>query len=269
MQKPLISVITVTFNAGNQLERTILSVINQNFTNLEYIIIDGGSSDNTVNIIHKYEKFISSWVSEPDNGIYDAMNKGIKHATGNWLIFMNAGDIFYKNNTIQSLVPFLREDVKIVYGDLVKCYRNHKRKYRGLKNKELDAVDFLLNTIDHQTAFISSSLFKKYGFYSTDYRLASDWMFFLYTVGIYREPVRYINRTIAYFMMDGASTLHNDQYNKEKIQILENEFGTMLPYMQELAEYRQSYILRLFLKIRIFIKKRIGKEIQKLIHFRL
>lgn len=98
---PLISVVTVSYNAVSTIEQTILSVINQTYPHIEYIIIDGGSTDGTVDIIKKYADKIAYWVSEPDKGIYDAMNKGIKVATGEWINFMNSGDCLYRNDTIE------------------------------------------------------------------------------------------------------------------------------------------------------------------------
>lgn len=99
MDNPLISVVTVAYNAVTTIEKTILSVINQTYPNVEYIIIDGGSTDGTVEIIKKYANKLAYWVSEPDNGIYDAMNKGAKVATGEWINFMNCGDSFFTLNS--------------------------------------------------------------------------------------------------------------------------------------------------------------------------
>lgn len=113
---PKITIVTVTFNAIGCLEKTINSIIEQNYSNLEYIIIDGGSIDGTIDIIHKYETKISCWISEPDHGIYDAMNKGIHLASGEWINFMNAGDQFassdilykiFNNKKYQMLILFM------------------------------------------------------------------------------------------------------------------------------------------------------------------
>ena len=115
----LISIVTVSYNAVLTIEQTILSVINQTYPNVEYIIIDGGSTDGTVDIIKKYEDKIAYWVSEPDKGIYDAMNKGVVVATGEWINFMNAGDIFTDGDVIDKLFHqnIIINRVGIVFGD--------------------------------------------------------------------------------------------------------------------------------------------------------
>ncbi len=97
---PLVTIVTVSYNVVSTIERTILSVVNQTYSNIEYIIIDGGSTDGTVDIIKKYMDKIAYWVSEPDKGIYDAMNKGILMAKGQWINFMNSGDYLYSNDVI-------------------------------------------------------------------------------------------------------------------------------------------------------------------------
>ena len=113
-----ITIITVSYNAATSIEPTILSVINQTYPNIEYIVIDGGSNDGTVDIIKKYQNKISYWVSEPDKGIYDAMNKGIRMATGDWINFMNAGDTFFCDTSLNLLfIPEPESDIDIIYGD--------------------------------------------------------------------------------------------------------------------------------------------------------
>lgn len=117
--KPTFSIITVTYNAEKVLEETIQSVITQTYRNVEYIIVDGASKDNTLKIIEKYQGYISLMVSEPDKGLYDAMNKGIQMATGDYLCFLNAGDKLHENNTLQRIAETLndKELPDVVYGE--------------------------------------------------------------------------------------------------------------------------------------------------------
>ncbi|QKZ12242.1 glycosyltransferase family 2 protein [Spirosoma sp. KUDC1026] len=112
---PTVSIITITYNAGRFLERTVESVLRQTATDYEYIIIDGGSTDGTLDIVQRYEKHISRWISEPDSGLYDAMNKGLHLATGDYVWFMNAGDELYDEETLQGLLERIQQTGAGVY----------------------------------------------------------------------------------------------------------------------------------------------------------
>ncbi len=116
MNQPKVSIVTVVYNDAKGLEKTIKSVINQTYKNVEFIIIDGGSTDGTVEIIKKYEDYIDYWVSEEDKGIYDAMNKGIKAATGTWINFMNAGDVFVDCEVLSSIDFLAYQNLYLIYG---------------------------------------------------------------------------------------------------------------------------------------------------------
>jgi len=166
--KPLITVITVVYNGEQFLEDTILSVINQTYDNVEYIIIDGGSSDGTLNLIHKYEHAIDYWVSEKDNGIYDAMNKGVSLVTGDLVNFMNSDDIFDDFNVLMRLSSeFNQKEVVLFYGDVK--YSNGKRFLSALSAKTL-----LHNTIHHQGAFYRKELFRLFR-YDGSLNISSDY----------------------------------------------------------------------------------------------
>lgn len=115
---PVISVITVVHNAKDSIRETIGSVLDQSYQKVEYIIIDGASKDGTIELIERYENRLAYWISEPDRGIYDAMNKGIAVATGDWVIFLNAGDKFFSQDTLQLLSLDLTPDADVVYGDV-------------------------------------------------------------------------------------------------------------------------------------------------------
>ena len=120
MNNPLISIVTVCYNAADEIENTIQSVLNQTYENLEYIIIDGASTDGTIEIIKEYKDKIACFISEPDKGIYDAMNKGISMATGDWICFLNAGDIFAFNNSLSKAITSSdNNNVDIIYGDSI------------------------------------------------------------------------------------------------------------------------------------------------------
>lgn len=169
---PLVSIVTVAYNAISTIEQTILSVINQTYPNIEYIIIDGGSTDGTVEIIKKYSDKITYWVSEPDKGIYNAMNKGIMKATGEWINFMNAGDTFYDDRVIEN-IDFNTIDkflVKVVYGDTVKK-NNSGQSY--LKAKSLNELSRRIICC-HQSIFISL-LDKEDVLFNEDYIISSDY----------------------------------------------------------------------------------------------
>lgn len=171
VKQPLITVITVVFNDVNNLEATILSVINQTYPNLEYIIIDGNSTDGTVDIIKKYSNKISYWISEPDKGIYDAMNKGIKKATGEWVNFMNSGDTFASNNVIQEIFNnSISEEKKVIYGSVMLIENGTKRL------RKPDPINYMSRHIPfcHQASF--TKLDKLY--FDITYRIAADFKMF-------------------------------------------------------------------------------------------
>ena len=169
---PKITIVTVTYNAEAYLEQTIQSVLGQNYPNLEYIIIDGASTDGTVDIIKKYEKQIDYWVSEPDDGIYYAMNKGIDVATGEWINFMNAGDSFCDKNILLEIFNNLEKSVEIIYGDTQFIYPQEPEKNFTLKAQSLrKALDIAPS--GHQSFFLKTSLMKKYKF-DTFLELGSD-----------------------------------------------------------------------------------------------
>lgn len=155
--KPLISIITVVYNGEKYLEETIQSVINQTYENVEYIIIDGGSTDGTLEIIKKYEDKIDYWVSEKDGGIYDAMNKGIDVATGEWLNFMNAGDSFYSNQTLMEVFNNKNYELyNILYGDVETNYGNFKIIHKAGKLENL----YKSMQFSHQSTFFNTKYHK-------------------------------------------------------------------------------------------------------------
>ncbi|HME44403.1 MAG TPA: glycosyltransferase family 2 protein [Syntrophorhabdales bacterium] len=169
MAHPSISIITVVLNGENCLEQTIKSVLGQNYPAKEYVVIDGGSTDGTLNIINKYASQLTQWVSEPDRGIYDAMNKGVDLASGDWLIFMNAGDEFFDEETLMKTARYLTDDVDLVYGDAW---------FYGTRGRLL-TCDHLKMRVIHQSLLYRKRLHEEVGRYLVGKGVTiSDYIFF-------------------------------------------------------------------------------------------
>lgn len=210
-----ISIVTVTYNAVTTLEKTILSVLNQTYKNIEYIIIDGSSTDGTVNIIKKYTNRLAFWISEPDKGIYDAMNKSLKIATGDFLIFMGADDYFVNNNVIENVVSKIHDKNIVYYGDVL--FRQINLKYKGEFNK----YKLALNNICHQSIFYPQRIYTKYN-YETKYRLCAD---YVYNIKLWSKyKFRYLNELITNYDMTGVSSTNIDKelYKDKPLLIVKN-----------------------------------------------
>lgn len=174
INNPKISVVTICYNSVQFIERTIQSVLSQTYPNIEYIVIDGGSTDGTKEIIEKYSSKISYWCSEKDGGIYDAMNKGIKKATGEWINFMNSGDSFVSANVLTDVMSEQIEDnICVVYCDVIYDCGDYEEKIicDGLKDITNKMV------FCHQSCLIRTSIHKERPF-SLKYKIAGDYDFF-------------------------------------------------------------------------------------------
>jgi len=170
---PLVSIITVVRNGQAHLEQTIKSVLNQTYNNIEYIVIDGASSDGTLDIIRGYHDRIDYWVSEPDKGIYDAMNKGVDLATGGWINFMNAGDRFYQTDTVQRVMSSDCGTADLVYGH---CQMVYDPDF-SLIWKAKEITDLWKGMIfRHQSLFTKTSVCKRL-YFSLDYKIGADFAF--------------------------------------------------------------------------------------------
>ncbi|MCS6821300.1 MAG: glycosyltransferase [Microscillaceae bacterium] len=199
---PKISVIIVTYNAEKYLEQAILSVIGQNYPNLELIIIDGKSTDGTVEIIKKYEQHITYWVSEPDKGIYDAMNKGIDKATGEWLYFLGADDMLCERILCDIFQGNPYKDIDFLYGDVL--LKHSKQIIYGKK----DIHTILFSTICHQACFYKRYLFNQLKKYEIHYQYIADWIFNIKVMlnTIPKKTLRYLHKTIAIYNEAGTSS---------------------------------------------------------------
>jgi glycosyltransferase involved in cell wall biosynthesis len=171
--KPLLTVITVVRNGAEQIERTILSVLEQTYSNIEYIIIDGASTDSTLDVLNKYDHQLAYWISQPDSGLYDAMNKGGDLATGDWINFMNAGDIFYQPDTVESVIINLDKNDDLVYGHCRMIYDQHF----SVIWKAGSIADLWKGMIfRHQSLFTKASICKTLHF-DTTFKISADYAF--------------------------------------------------------------------------------------------
>lgn len=214
---PIVSVITVVYNGAKTIEDTILSVVNQTFDNYEYLIIDGGSKDGTIDFIKKYENKITKWISEKDHGIYEAMNKGVSIAKGNWICFINADDTFYNNEVLK--LTFDKQydlDTHVLYGSTE--FENSKGIKSIVKPKWLSTISFSM-PFAHTSSFVRRDVLVKRPF-SLTYSICADFhFFFLY----YRENAhsfRKIGFPISSFAYGGVSTKSTDALKKECLEII-------------------------------------------------
>jgi len=230
--QPSITIVTVVFNAKEELKKTIESVIGQDYKNIEYIIIDGGSTDGTLDIIQKYDHVIDYWVSEKDNGIYDAMNKAVSISKGDYINFMNAGDLFFEINTISKVAPFLTAE--LVYGDHAVYFDD---------SNEINIVDLSNQTNKKDIPFCHQSLFEKrivlqkYPF-NLNYKISSDYDHYL-TCKHENVTIQYIPQVISKFLDGGLSSKQIKKLLKENYHVSKKyyKFRSKYVYLKRLLKY--------------------------------
>lgn len=176
MPTPLISVITVTYNSEVYVEHAIRSVLDQTYPNVEYIIVDGASQDATLDIIHKYASQIDKWISEPDDGIADAMNKGIEMASGDYLLFLHSDDYLLNCQVLEKVAPCLNDRSEIV---LFSLYHSNNGTKTLVRPRGLGWWSNFKTGVLHQSAFCSHALFEQIGVFDTSFNIGMDYDFFL------------------------------------------------------------------------------------------
>ena len=220
-----ISVISINYNNCNGLKKTISSVQSQTYLNIEQIIIDGNSIDGSKELIHKCSDKFSYWVSEADKGIYNAMNKGILNASGDYILFLNSGDVFVDNNVIQNMID-IGFDAPICIGNMLKLFPNSSiSRDKGSALLQPSLLMFYKGTLNHSCAFIKRTLFDEYGLYDESLKIVSDWKWYLQVVGLKGVKVSYKDIDISIFDMSGIS---NTQFNLEQ-QERKEVLSSLLP----------------------------------------
>lgn len=220
--QPAISVVTVVFNSVRTLEQTLKSVLNQTYKNVQYIIIDGGSTDGTIELIHSYRGDIDTFVSEPDKGIFDAMNKGQKFAQGDWLIFLGADDLLLSPTIIEEVVPYFKDPEEIYYGNAYIKVSN--RLYNGKLNK----WSMTLGSVSHQAIFYPKSVYKNKD-YDQSFRIFADHIYNIELFKSHTSKFVYIPKLISIFDGHGVSSYAKDEkYEKNLVKIITQHFGMLV-----------------------------------------
>lgn len=213
-----LSVITINYNNRDSLKKTIESVVNQTYKDFEYIIIDGGSTDGSVEVLKEYSDKIDYWVSEPDKGIYNAMNKGIDIAKGEYCIFLNSGDSFCNYQTLSLSVPFLDGT------DVVAGYAKLDTGEIVIYPKEI-TLQSLYNHQQpcHQSSFIKTELLKKHR-YDEKYKLVSDWKFFIHIFIYDNSSFKPIDIVVSVYDTNGLSSTNRTLIDEEHVKVLRDDF---------------------------------------------
>lgn len=225
-----LSIITINLNNITGLNKTIKSVISQTFSNFEYIVIDGGSGDNSLEVIKSNSDKIDYWISEPDNGIYHAMNKGIQQAHGEYCFFLNSGDYFV-NETVLEKVFYNNFNEDVIFGNLLVFFKGN---FVGISRgkEKLTFLDVYSSLIKHQASLIRRQLFDRFGLYNERLKIVADWEFFLKTIGLGEASYKYLDIDITCFDNNGISNNSAPLTSKERETIIK----TYLPAMMQ-ADY--------------------------------
>lgn len=242
VSKPLVSIITINRNNLVGLQRTIASVLGQTWKEFEYIVIDGDSSDGSAEFIRTKDSLIDKWISEPDTGIYNAMNKGIKMASGEYLLFLNSGDELYSSNILEQNKDDIKE-VDLVYFNIqmISDDKAYIHKYPDKLNFEF----FQRSALGHPVTFIKKTLFDDIGYYDESLKIVSDWKFFITAVVYKKCSYKKIDRVFSKFYKDGISSIYKDLCDEERALVLEEEFKMELlkhKFKMAVYKFRMNYL---------------------------
>ncbi len=242
---PILSIITINYNNRLGLLKTMQSVVEQSYKNFEYLIIDGGSDDGSLEDILNYEHCLSFWCSEKDKGVYNAMNKGIVKATGEYLLFLNSGDLLLDNQTLSKIVPLLK-DYSIIYGDLI--FRSDTKDILQTYPDSLDINYLFYYSLGHPASFIRRELFKE-RLYSEDLKIVSDWEFFFHKIILDKVSYKHINQVISVFDTSGVSS-NLEKCKKEQEEALKRVFpGELYVMIEEYVAMKRSPLFPLFYEL--------------------
>ena len=226
---PKITIITINYNNLEGLKRTVESVINQTWQEFEYIIIDGGSTDGSAEYIESQKENFDYWVSEKDAGIYNAMNKGIKVATGDYLLFLNSGDHFFDGNVLEKYHSFAKEYDMVFFDE----YRVSSNTSEIVKfPNEINFSHMYMSSLSHANTFTKKSLFDVVGFYDESLKIVSDWKFCILALFKYNCSYLKLDGCLSVFYLDGISFFYDNSVERNKV--LNQYFKSFLNDYEEL-----------------------------------
>lgn len=236
----ILSIITINRNNASGLEKTLKSIAGQTCKDFEHIIVDGASTDGSVEVILKYADSLGDrvkWISEPDKGIYNAMNKGITMASGDYIQIMNSGDCLVSDDVTERMIAALKDSgyPSILYGNMLKDMPDGKlMRDKCFAGQEITFLGFYRGTLNHSPAYIRRSLFEKYGLYDEDLRIVSDWKWYLQAIILGEEKPVYTDIDVTLFDMHGISETNLELRDKERA----SEMSRMIP-STFLDDYRE------------------------------
>jgi len=233
---PKVSVVTVVKNREKVIEKTLLSVIEQDYPNLEYVVVDGDSQDDTSLIIQKYTSQIDKYIKEPDRGIYDAMNKGAKVASGEWIIYINAGDYFYRNDSLSKLADSLNSDADVILVGVQEMVLDDlETRYFHKMPKPVEEIWRFMPT-SHQATLVRLSCQQKYGF-DTNYVWCADHDLL---ARMYRDGKKFLSQDILFCVFDCSSGSSRDirLYISERWKLTKN----LAPFYRRIIQYGSEWI---------------------------
>ena len=247
--KKKISIITVNYNDKPGLIKTLESLFRQTWQDFEYIVVDGNSSDGSKEIISGYSSKINYAVSEPDSGIYNAMNKGIRAATGDYLFFLNAGDYFYDDEVLQKIQTELDGSIDFYYGNVV-FKDGHQERIIEYPDK-FSFHFFTYDCICHQASFIRRTLFDDHFYYNENLKIVSDWEFLIYTICRQNISYKHLDVIVCYYDFSGISSRPESEPLKlsERAQVMTRYFPSFINDYATMHHYLNSKRIKQFQNI--------------------
>ena len=224
-----LSIITINRNNAIGLDMTMQSVASQTYKEFEYIVIDGASTDGSVEVIRRHEHEFAHlrWISEPDLGIYNAMNKGLRLASGDYIQILNSADCLASEDVTERMLMALKEvgNPSILYGNMVKCFPDgHRMVDRSFAGQEITMLGLYTGTLNHDPVFIRRDLFEKYGYYDESLKIVSDWKWYLQAIILGGENPQYVDLNVTLFDMTGISETNKELDQAERTQVLKQLF---------------------------------------------